>query len=224
MFGGDPNSNPKLADLIVKAKREGFAKASIEAAIARGQGRSLSGASLEQVSVEAMLPQNVACIIDCETDNKLRTLADVRTILKDNGGMATPTNYLFTRKGQIVFEAKEGTGVDEVFEQAIEVGALDVLEGDEGRIIVFTEPNEVKSAGETISTSLGLDIVSSEIIWDPNEETQVPLEHEETANDICRFIDELQQHEASVQGIYMNATQGSVSEGAWAELLDRLDT
>lgn len=222
VFGPDLNANPRLVDLITDAKRAGFPKANIESAIARGQGRSLSGASLEVVTVEAILPQNVAVVVDCETDNKLRTLADVRLIVRTFGGNITPTNYLFTKKGRIVFENKDDIGVDEVFEPALEAGALDVVEDAEGRVIVFTEPNELKSTGETLSSSLGLEITNSDIIWDPNEDTKVPLEKESSAQDLSGFVDALQDKETSVQGVYMNVAQGSLDEGAWAELQSRI--
>ncbi|TKA71829.1 hypothetical protein B0A49_06172, partial [Cryomyces minteri] len=101
VYGPDPNINPRLAHAIATAKKSGFAKASIEAAIARGQGVSASGAKLESLTIEAILPPSVAVVIDCETDNKLRTLADVRLLIKHYEGNVTPTNYLFAKKGRI---------------------------------------------------------------------------------------------------------------------------
>ncbi|GAB7353425.1 hypothetical protein MBLNU459_g3896t1 [Dothideomycetes sp. NU459] len=222
LFGADLNANPRLVDLIQDAKSAGFPKANIEAAIARGQGRSLSGASLEAVTVEAILPQNVAVVIDCETDNKLRTLQDVRLIVKSSGGNITPTSYLFTRKGRTVFAKKDDVGVDDVFDPALEAGALDVIEDAEGRVVVFTEPNETKATGETLSASLQLDIASSDIIWDPNHDTRVPLDDESAVHDLGAFVDALQDKEGSVQGVYMNVAQGSIEEGAWADLQSRI--
>lgn len=175
------------------------------------------------MSVEGILAHNVAVIIDCETDNKLRTLADVREVMKKYSGTATPTNYLFAKKGRIVFEKKEGTGVDEVFDQALEAGALDVIEDAEGRVVVFTEPSDTKSTGEALSGGLGLNIASSDIIWDPNEDTMVPLSDSVAAKELSEFVDALQDKDSSVQGIYMNVAQGSIDEGAWAELKSRID-
>jgi YebC/PmpR family DNA-binding regulatory protein len=222
LFGGDPNFNPRLADLIVKANRSGFAKASIEAAVARGQGRSVNGAALETVTLEAMLPNNVGVVIDCETDSRLRTLADLRVIIKQHGGNATPTGYLFTKKGRIIFANKDGVGVDDVFEPALEAGALDVDEDGEGRVLVYTEPTDTKSTGETLSTALGLDIASSEIISDANEDTKVALSNAEATQELVKFADAIQDKENGVQGIYMNVTQGTLEEGAWAELQSRI--
>lgn len=222
VFGPDPNANPRLADLITKAKRAGFAKASIEGAIARGQGKSTSGLALEAVTVEGILPGNVAVIIDCETDNRLRTLADVRLVLSKHGGSSTPSAYLFAKKGRITFEKKDGVGVDEVFEPALEAGALDVAEGDDGQVVVFTEPNETTAAGDQLSKALDLNISASEIIWDANEDTKTPLENDKSAEELIRFVEVLQDKESMVQGIYMNIAQGSVAEEPWAELQSRI--
>ena len=222
MFGPDPASNPRLADLITKAKKSSFAKSSIEAAIARGQGRSASGESLEAVTVEGILPQNVAMIIDCETDNKSRTLMNVRLVMKEQGGSLTPTTYLFTKKGKIVFQKHEDVGVDAVFEQALEVGALDVTEDADQQAVVFTEPTETKSVGKSMSKTLGLNIVESEIIWDANEDTKVPVETPELAADLIRFVETLQEREPSVRGVYLNVAPGSMDEESWADFQGRL--
>jgi YebC/PmpR family DNA-binding regulatory protein len=222
LFGADPKSNPKLADLIVKANRSGFAKASIEAAIARGQGRSVSGAALEAVTLEAMLPNNVAVVIDCDTDSRLRTLADLRVIVKQHGGNATPTGYLFSKKGKITFATNDKVSVDDIFEQALEAGALDVVEDAEGRVVVYTEPTETNSTGETLSKALGIDMATSEIISDANEDTKVALSDVEATHDLARFAEAVQEKESGVQGIYMNVTQGTLDDGAWVELQSRI--
>lgn len=161
-------------------------------------------------------------IIDCETDSRLRTLADVRMVLTKHGGSSTPAAYLFAKKGRITFEKKDGVGADEVFEPALESGALDVLEDDDGRVVVYTEPTETTAAGETLSQTLGLNISASEIIWDANEDTRIPLESDKSAKDLVRFIDVLQDKESMVQGIYMNVVRGSVAEEPWAELQSRI--
>ncbi|KAK5107567.1 hypothetical protein LTR62_001010 [Meristemomyces frigidus] len=220
--GPDPTLNTRLADLITKAKREGFAKSSIEAAIARGQGRSTSGVALESVTVEGILPGNVGVIVECETDNKLRTLADVRLILKEAGGASTPSAYLFEKKGRVVFEAKEGVGVDEALEVALEAGAVDVEVDEEGRVVVLSEPGETKAVGEAVAAALGLQIARSNILWDPKEDTKVPVQSEETAISFAGFVDELEDREPSLQAVAMNVAQGSVDDATWKDLQARL--
>ena len=219
--GPDPNSNPQLFDLIVQAKREGFAKASIEGAIARGQGRSLSGASLESITVEGILPNNVAVIVECETDNKLRTLAEVRLAIRNNGGNATPTSYLFTKKGIVTFQKKDGVGADEALEAALEAGATDVEDDDEGRIVVSTEPSDLSAVGDAVAKALDLQIASSEVVYDPNEETKVEIPSETAAAELGKFVDELQEKESSVQSISLNVSQGQLDSEIWNDLTAR---
>jgi YebC/PmpR family DNA-binding regulatory protein len=222
LFGPDVNANPKLADLVTKAKKEGFAKASIEAAIARGQGRSLTGVSLERLTVEGILPNNVAVIVECETDNKLRTLANIKLVIKDNGGTATPSSYLFEKKGRIVFDQKDGVGLDEVMDPALEAGATDVDELEDGSVVVFTAPEETKTVGEAVSAALGTQIKSSDIIWDPNEDTKTVIPSEDAAEDLADFVDIMMEEESTVHAISMNVAQGAVSAESWKALQTRL--
>jgi transcriptional/translational regulatory protein YebC/TACO1 len=216
--------NSRLADLIGKAKKEGFAKSSIEAAISRGQGRSTSGASLETVTIEGILPNNVAVICDCETDSRLRTLMEAKLVLKNAGGRSTPAAYLFEKRGRVAFEKKDGVGVDEALEIALEAGAIDVEEDEERNIIVFCNPTEVKAMGEAMSTGLGLVITNSEIIWSPNEDTKVALPSETAAEELSAFVDDLLEKETTVQAISMNVAQGNISDFAWKDLESRLST
>ena len=214
--------NPRLADLITKAKKEGFAKASIEAAIARGQGRSISGASLESVTIEGILPNNVAVIIDCETDSRLRTLADVRLAMKEAGGSATPSAYLFEKQGRIVFEQKDSVGIEEALDAALEAGAADVEQDESGNLVVSCEPSQTKAVGENISQALELNIKTSDISWCPNEDTKIALNDDASADELGAFVDNLLERETTVQAVAMNVAQGSISEGAWSDLQSRL--
>nr|POE53321.1 putative transcriptional regulatory protein [Quercus suber] len=219
--GSDPNFNPRLADLITKAKREGFAKSSIEAAIARGQGRSLDGKALENITIEAIFPGNVGVIVECETDHKLRTLQDVRLVISKNGGTVSPVSFLFEKKGKITLESKEGVGVEEALEAAVEAGALDVDEGEDGRLVVSTEVESTKSVGEAMSNSLGVEIAMSEIVWEPVQDTMIGLSSEEAAQELCTFVDAVLD-DPGVQGVSMNVAQGELDTDSWKELQTRL--
>ncbi|KAF2491331.1 YebC-like protein [Lophium mytilinum] len=222
LYGADPNSNPRLVVAISNAKKNGVPKSVIESAIARGQGVSASGAALESVVVEAILQSSVAAVIDCQTESKLRTLMDVRRIIKDHGGNVTPTNYLFEKKGRIVFQEKENVGVEEVLSPALDCGALDVLENEDGKVVVFTETNDTKGTAHALAAELGIEIESSDIIWDPNAETKVELESVDAAKNLRSFLDELQEV-SEVQGVYMNLSRGSLDEELWADLRDRAE-
>ncbi|KAL4918074.1 transcriptional regulator TACO1-like protein [Aspergillus aurantiobrunneus] len=206
MWGPDPKFNPRLALALSNAKRAGIPKTLIEAAVARGQGVSVTGEALEQVTIEAILPHSVAAVIECQTENKLRILQDVRHAIKETGGAATPTAYLFEKKGRIVFEKKDGVSADDCLDQAIEAGATDITADEEGRIVIFTEPSDTKSVGEALSKLAGLTIEELEIIWAPNQDTLVELKDEAQVQEIEAVLAYLRQ-EASIRDIYLNTTQ-----------------
>ena len=210
--------NPRLALALVTAKKNAVPKASIEAAIARGQGLSATGAALESLVLEAVLPPSVATIIECQTDNKLRALADLRLIVKEAGGTVSTVGYMFEKKGRIILQKKDGVGADEVLEAALDAGALDVIEDEQGRVVLFTEPAQTKTTAETLAKELDMEIEESEIIYDPNEDTKVSLEDEETAAKLNDFLDDLQEVQG-IQGVYMNWSKGSgVPDDLWEEM------
>jgi len=202
-YGADPNVNTRLAQAIATAKKAGFPKSSIESAIARGQGVSASGAALETLTLEAIMPTSVATVIDCQTDSKARTLSSIRLLIREHRGTVTPTSYLFEKKGKIVFERAEGLGVDEILDEAVEAGAMDVEEDDQGRVVVYTEPSQTKSAAEGLTAAKGLKVESSDIIWDPNQDTMVELSSEKDAQNLDNFLQAVHE-DPSVQNVYLN--------------------
>lgn len=221
LFGPNPADNPKLATVLAAAKRAGFPKASMEAAVARGQGVSSTGAALESLTLEAIMPPNIAFVLDMETDNRRKMLADVRHLLKSNGATVTPTAYLFKRRGRVVFEKDERKlGVDEVLDEAIEAGAEDVEVDGDGNVVVWTDPSETKAAAEMLSKSLKLSTSSSDIIWAPNEDTMAPVDSPSTFEAVTRLADAL----ADVNGVvtYSNLAQGEVDDESWSELQEKL--
>ncbi|CBX97020.1 similar to DUF28 domain-containing protein [Plenodomus lingam JN3] len=217
LAGPNPDMNPRLALAITLAKKAAVPKASIEAAIARGQGLSSTGAALESLVVEAVLPASVATIIECQTDNKLRALADLRLVVKDAKGTMSTVGYLFEKKGRIILGRKDGMGVDEVLEPALDAGVQDVEDDEQGRVVLYTEPAQTKIIAEKLSKELDMEIEESEIIYAPNEDTKVPLDDEGSAKEIASFLDGLQEVQG-VQGVYMNWTKGNISDDLWEEL------
>jgi YebC/PmpR family DNA-binding regulatory protein len=218
LAGANPDMNPRLALSLHTAKKNAVPKASIEAAIARGQGLSASGAALESLVLEAIVPPSIATIIECQTDNKLRALADLRLLVKEVGGTVSTVGFMFEKKGRIILRQKEGMGADEILEPALDAGAQDVIEDDEGRVVLFTEPAQTKTIAETLAKELELEIEESEIIYDPNEDTKVLLDDQEAATKLSSFLDDLQEVQG-VQGVYMNWSKGeSIPDDLWEEL------
>lgn len=169
------------------------------------------------------MPPQIAVIIEAETDNRRRAMADLRLVVKNHGGNATPTSYLFQRKGRVAFEKDEkGLGIDDVLDDAIEAGAEDVELDEDGGIVVWTEPTLTNAAVDILGKSHGLKVVSSDIIWDANKDTKVEIKDSE-ATELINFFDALQENPYT-QGIYANVSQGSLSDEIWEKLQERLDS
>ncbi|KAF7717671.1 Uncharacterized protein PECH_002949 [Penicillium ucsense] len=204
LWGADPKYNPRLTLALSNAKRASIPKNIIEAAIARGQGLSLSGQALEAVTIEAMLPGGVAAVVECQTDQKARVLQDIRYLIRNGGGTVTPTTFLFEKKGRVVMEKKDDINADELLEPAIEAGAMDLHTDDNGRLVLFTDPSETKRVGESFTKVTGMTIEELEIFWDPNQETLVEL-----PEDQVKVLEDLLgslRDDPSVQDIYLNST------------------
>lgn len=195
-----------------------FPAHSIQAAISRGQGVTASGAALEGLTVEAIVPlgQNqVAVIVECQTDSKARTLSELRMAVKDEGGSVSGVGHLFEKRGRIVLSIgglESGMGEEEVFDMCVEAGATDVRfhpvdsagMGERFEAEVFTEPNETsavaKQVGEMGSQRLSVEKV--EVIWDAKEELQVDVGNAE--GELDDFVDKLRENQ-SVLDVYTNA-------------------
>ena len=147
--GGDPDANPRLRLAIDKAKAQSMPKDNIERAIKRGAGE-LDGTDFEEITYEGYGPGGVAVMVECMTDNRNRTVADVRhafTKFGGNLGADGSVAYLFNQVGLISYPA--GVDEEELMEAAIEAGAEDVVSNDDRSIDVLTAPadfSEVKAA------------------------------------------------------------------------------
>jgi YebC/PmpR family DNA-binding regulatory protein len=149
--GGDPSANPRLRLAIEKAKAANMPLTNVNHAIAKATG-TLEGVTYEEVRYEGYGIGGAAIIVDCMTDNKVRTVAEVRhAFLKNGGNMGTEGSVAFQFKhcGQLIFAP--GTSEDKVMEVALEAGAEDVITDDDGAIEVLTaypEFEAVKAALE----------------------------------------------------------------------------
>ena len=151
MGGGDPGANPRLRLAVDKAYESNMPKDNVERAIKRGTG-DLEGVNYEEIRYEGYGIAGAAVIVDCMTDNKTRTVADVRhAFTKYGGNLGTDGSvaFLFRHCGQLVFAP--GTDEDKLIEAALDAGAEDVITNDDGSLEVITAANDfstVKSALE----------------------------------------------------------------------------
>lgn len=173
--GGDENANPKLKLAIVKAKAANMPKDNIDRAVKRGTGE-LDGGQMEEITYEAYGPEGVAFLVDVLTDNKNRTLAEVKRVCNRAGGSlasAGSVSWQFEKKGYIVLKG-EDLDFEEVFMVAAEVGADDVINED-GTVVVYT-PREMFAAVENALSDAGYEIEESELRWEAKNESELALD------------------------------------------------
>ena len=142
MGGGDPDANPRLRLAMDKAREANMAKDSVQNAIKRGSG-SLDGVSYEEVRYEGYGPGGAAVMLDCLTDNRTRTVAEVRHAFTKNGGNLGSDGsvaYLFKHCGQFIFAP--GTSEERVMEAGLDAGAEDVVKNDDGSVELICAPGD----------------------------------------------------------------------------------
>ncbi len=196
--GGDPAGNPRLRTAVDKAKAENMPKDNIDRAIKKGTGE-LEGVTYEETTYEGYGPGGVAVLVEVMTDNRNRTVSDVRSIFsKCNGNMGESgcVAWMFDQKGLIVFS--EETDFDKLFEAALEAGAEDVT--DEGeQIEVVTDPAGFIEVREALEKA-GFKYESAEITMIP--QTMVKLEGKQ-AESMLKLMDRLEDND-DVQNVYAN--------------------
>lgn len=173
--GGDESANPKLKLAIGKAKAANMPKDNIDRAIKRGTGE-LDGGQMEEITYEAYGPEGVAFLIDVLTDNKNRSLAEVKRVCNRAGGSlasAGSVAWQFEKKGYILLKG-DNLDFEEVFMVAAEAGADDVVDED-GSIVVYT-PREMFAAVENALTDAGYEIEESELRWEAKNETALDID------------------------------------------------
>ncbi|MDP2433730.1 MAG: YebC/PmpR family DNA-binding transcriptional regulator [Pseudomonadota bacterium] len=181
MGGGDPSFNPRLRLAIEKAKAESMPKDNIENATKRGTGE-LEGVNYEEIRYEGYGPGGAAVIVDCMTDNRVRTVADVRHAFNKCGGnLGTDGSVVFQFQycGQIILAP--GADEDKVMEVALEAGAEDVVSNEDGSIEVITAPtNDLATVKEALDAA-GCTTVMAELAMKALNETEV------SGDDVLKF-------------------------------------
>jgi YebC/PmpR family DNA-binding regulatory protein len=200
MGGGDPNFNPRLRLAVDKAKGENMPGDNIERAIKRGTGE-LEGVNYEEVRYEGYGIGGAAVIVDCLTDNKTRTVADVRHAFSKHGGnMGTDgcVAFQFKHCGQLMFAP--GTSEDALMEAALEAGAEDVVTNDDGSIEVITAPYEYTAIKEALEKA-GFKAEFGEVSMKPDNETE--LEGDDAVK-MQKLLDAIESLD-DVQEVYTSA-------------------
>ena len=195
--GTDPDMNPALALAIEKGKQANMPNVNIQRAIDRVSDKN--AAALEEIAYEGYGPGGVGIIIETATDNRNRTLPEVKTALVKNGGRladAGSVAFQFTRKGVIRVAA---TGEDALL-TILDAGAEDASE-DDGEIVVYTDQKELAKV-RTAIVAAGLKVTDAELQYVPNSD--IVVDDEETAAKVLRVMDALESLD-DVVNVHTNA-------------------
>ena len=200
MGGGDPGGNPRLRLAIEKARAQSLPKDNIDNAIKRGTGQ-LEGVNYEEVRYEGYGINGAAVMVDCLTDNRTRTVAEVRhAFTKYSGNLGTDGSvaFLFTHCGQMLFAP--GTDEGALMDAAIEAGADDVITNDDGSIEVVTPPSEFAAVKDALEKA-GFTAEFGEVTMKPQNETAFSGED---AAKMQKLLDALESLD-DVQEVYTTA-------------------
>ena len=200
MGGGDPNSNPRLRLAVDRALDANMTKDTVERAVKRGAGAG-EGDNYEAIRYEGYGAGGVAVMVDCLSDNRNRTVSEVRhAFTKHGGNLGTDGSvaYLFSKTGILTFAA--GSDEDKVMEAALEAGADDVVSNDDGSIDVLTSPENFVDVKEAMAAA-GLTPEMAEITMNPSTTVDLALEDAER---VMKMVDVLEDLD-DVQNVYTNA-------------------
>ncbi len=198
--GPDPDMNPRLRLAIATARGQSMPKDAIEKNIQKGSGTAGDGEDYEEIRYEGYAAGGVAIIVECLSDNRNRTAAEVRSIFGKNGGNMGETgsvNFMFDRKGEIVFPVDKADA-DTMFEAALEAGASDV-ESDAEYHVILCEVDDFADVRDALEAKFG-EPERQGLIWKPNVTSEVD---EDVARSVVNLIDALEESD-DVQNVTAN--------------------
>ncbi len=197
--GSDVDSNPRLRQAIANAKSANMPSDNIKRAIKKGTGE-LPGVSFAEIMFEGYGPAGVAIVVECLTDNRKRTVAEIRHLMTKYGGNLGEkgaVNWMFDRKGQIIVTAK-GYKEETVFEAALTAGAED-FEAEDIHFIISTDPASVVDVRSALENQ-GYEVESATIDLVPNILQNVNSDKEQA---VIRLLEVLAEHD-DVKAVYSN--------------------
>lgn len=198
--GGNPDSNLRLRLAIQKARENSMPQDKIRNAIQRGTGE-IEGANFEEITYEGYGPGGVAVLVECATDNRNRTVADIRSIFSKNGGRLGESGsvaWMFNPPQGLITISRDVTDEDSLLAAALEAGAEDVKTAEEV-YEVYTAPGDLAKVVEELEAN-GIKTLSSEITITPNNTVRVEGKE---AQQVLRLMELLEDHD-DVQAVHSN--------------------
>ena len=200
MGGGDPDGNPRLRSAIATARSENMPKDNITRAIKKGTGE-IEGEIYDEILYEGYGPGGVAVLVECMTDNRNRTVADIRHYFSKSGGNLGESGcvaYMFDKKGIILVD-KSTINEEKLMDLALEAGADDVVEEDD-QFQVVTAPDDFDEVREALEKG-GVTFIEASITMVP--QTIIDVTEEKPAKALLRLLDSIEGHD-DVQNVHAN--------------------
>ena len=199
-YGGDPGANPRLRAAIDKAKSQSMPKENIDRAISRGSGEE-EGFNFEEVTYEGYGPGGAAILIECMTDNRNRTVAEVRHALSKFGGNLGSdgsVSYLFEKVGLMTLTAVNNR--NQIMEIAIDAGAEDIESNEDGSIEIITNPTDFLNVKESLVAE-GINPEIAEVTMRASVSVSIGVKHAESMLKLLDVLEDLDD----VQAVHSNA-------------------
>jgi len=199
-YGSDPSANPRLRAAIDKAKSQSMPKENIDRAISRGSGEE-EGFNFEEVTYEGYGPGGAAILIECMTDNRNRTVAEVRHALSKFGGNLGSdgsVSYLFEKVGLMILTAVNNR--NQTMEIAIDAGAEDIESNEDGSIEIITNPTDFLNVQESLVAE-GINPEIAEVTMRASVSVSIGVKHAESMLKLLDVLEDLDD----VQAVHSNA-------------------
>lgn len=201
--GNDPNANFRLRFAIEKAKASLVPQNNIQRAIEKGSGNSGEGSNIEDILYEGYGPGGAAILIQCTTDNRNRTVGDIRSYFsKYNGKLAESgaVSWMFKKRGEMKISKAAFKTQDEVFEFAVEVGAEDVDFSDNEYTLIITNPEDLEHVQKSILNK-NIRVEETQLVLSPKEHMEI--RSPDIAKNLVKLLELIEEHD-DVQNVFCN--------------------
>lgn len=215
-----------LQRAIATAVKANVPKNLIEAAVARGQRKTVTGEQLHPITFEILIRPNTAIIAEVEAESRLHTMQQLTKTVKKHDGVVTSIQFNFQRLGRLVLTAKsESVTLDRIMDEAFPIEAtVDVQEPEDGMFVIMVEPSGISWAGSKLTKNLQVEVVESEIVWMPNEDSVAVIESRDEAENVASLLQGLREF-PEVRAVFSNVSRGTdLGDDEWNKVANKLDT
>lgn len=187
--GGDPEANSRLKLAMIAAREASCPKDTIDRAIKKGTGQLDDGAQIDEVLYEGYGPHGVGVLVECQTDNRNRTVSEIRNVFKSNGGNMGESGAVAWMFERVAFIQGKKAGVDDIEEEAIEAGANDVEGDEEGKVNFYGAPQDLDAIRSALQAR-GWEINAAELSYKAKDKTTLSDDQLKEVYDLLEALED----------------------------------